>query len=295
MYDIERSFEAHSIREALDLLKEYPEAVLISGGTDVLIRMKERKLCNAVLIHVADIPELHGISMQPDGTIVIGAATRFTPLTDDPIAREHLGALVHACSQIGSPQIRNVATIGGNVCNGAVSADSAPSLLAYDAQLVLVSEEGERTVPLREFYAGPGKTHINKGHEILKEFRILPESYRSRGAASMKFGQRNAMEIATLGCAINVQLSEDRSKLEDIRIAFGVAAPTPIRCYQTEALMKGRTIDADLIKVMHTSLLSELQPRDSWRASKRMRKQLIVTMSERTLEEAMEKGGYKHA
>lgn len=295
MYDIQRSFEAHSIQEVLDLLNKYPEAVLISGGTDVLIRMKERKLCNAILIHIAEIPELSGISKEADGTIVIGAATKFTPLTDDPIAKTHLGALVHACSQIGSPQIRNVATIGGNVCNGAVSADSAPSLLAYDAQLVLVSQEGQRTVPLREFYAGPGKTHINKERELLKEFRISPESYQNRGAASMKFGQRNAMEIATLGCAINVLLSKDRFTLEDIRIAFGVAAPTPIRCYDTEAQMKGQPITPELVKIMHNALLSELRPRDSWRASMRMRKQLIVTMSERTLNEALEKGGYTNA
>ena len=138
MYDIQRSFEAHSVEEALALLETYPEAVLISGGTDVLIRMKERKLQNAILIHVANIKDLQGISMEEDGTIEIGAATRFTPLTENAMAQEHLGALVHACSQIGSPQIRNVATIGGNVCNGAVSADSAPSLLAYGAELVLV-------------------------------------------------------------------------------------------------------------------------------------------------------------
>lgn len=295
MYDIQRSFEASSAEEVLSLMENYPEAVLISGGTDVLIRMKERKLQNAILIHVANLPELQGISMEENGTIVIGAATKFTPLTENAIAQEHLGALVHACSQIGSPQIRNVATIGGNICNGAVSADSAPSLLAYDAELVLVGRSGERRVPLREFYVGPGKTHLKKSEELLKAFRIASESYQGRGAASMKFGQRNAMEIATLGCAVNVRLSEDRKTLEDIRIAFGVAAPTPIRCFATEALMKGRRIDQELTTLMQRSLLQELKPRDSWRASKEMRQQLIVTMSQRTLEEALENGGYTNA
>lgn len=292
MYDIQKSFDASSVAQVLELMEQYPQAVLTAGGTDVLIRMKERKLRDAVLIRIAEIPALSGIRMESDGTIVVGPATRFTPLTHHPLVTEHLGALAHACGQIGSPQIRNVATIGGNICNGAVSADSIPSLLVYDAELELTSAQGVRCLPLAEFYAGPGRTHLRGGSELLTAIRIAPAGYQGRGAASIKFGQRNAMEIATLGCAVSVLTDDSAAVLEDIRIAFGVAAPTPVRCPQTEALLRHQPLSEELMRTMSRSLQQELTPRDSWRASERLRRQLITTLSRRTLQAALtQKGG----
>ncbi|MEG0779753.1 MAG: xanthine dehydrogenase FAD-binding subunit XdhB [Oscillospiraceae bacterium] len=294
MYDICRTLKATDVAEALRLFTQYPEAVPVAGGTDVLIHMKERKLREATLLSLRDIQELQGIRREEDGTLVIGAGTCFAAIVRNPMLQELVPVLCKACNQVGSPQIRNVATIGGNLCNGAVSADSAPSLLVLEAVLQLESAAGTRLVPLTEFYSGPGKTVLQKGKELLIAIRIPRSGYEGRGAACVKFGQRSAMEIATLGCAASVALEQDKKTVRELRLAFGVAAPTPVRCPQTEALLTGKPADADWYRMLRRSLLEELSPRESWRASKELREQLIRELSTRTVAEAIENAGGNH-
>ena len=290
MYDIRESYIAHTVGEAIDLLEAHEGAIPVAGGTDVLIRIRERKLKQAVLVSILNIPELNSISMEPDGTILIGAGCNFTKITEDPIICEHIPVLSEACRQIGSPQIRNVATIGGNICNGAVSADSVPPLYALDAELVLRSKAGERILPILEFHTGPGKT-VRCRSEILTAIRIPRESYAGHGAFYIKFGQRKAMEISTLGCAVNVSLTEDKRHIRTAAAAFGVAAPTPVRCPKTEAMITGMEINEELYKTVKANVLAELKPRDSWRASLELRTQLIRELTGRALKEAIRRAG----
>ena len=290
MYDIQESRNAHTIEEALELLSAHEDAIPVAGGTDVMIRVRERKIKQAFLVSVLAIDELKQITLDPDGTIRIGAGCSFTQITEDPLILEKVPMLAAACRQVGSPQIRNVATIGGNICNGAVSADSAGPLLALDAKLVLRSKDGTRTVPLREFYTGPGKT-VRKPDELLTEIRIPRGSYEGHSGYYIKFGQRKAMEIATLSCAVNLSLSADKTHLQSVAIAYGVAAPTPVRCPRTEALLAGMEIGPELYQTAKANILSELQPRESWRASRELREQLIRELLVRALESALQSAG----
>lgn len=291
MYDIKTVLKATSIQDALKLLADNKDATIINGGTDVLIRMKERKLKDATLISIQGLDELYGVTVSSDGSIYIGPGTNFTDLEENSIIKEYIPALGYACSQVGSPQIRNIATIGGNICNGAVSADSVPTLLALDAILEITSLDGVRQIPIRQFHTGPGKTVLDKQRELLTMIIIPKESYEKHGASYIKFGQRNAMEISTLGCAVNLRLDDDKKTIKDYRIAFGVAASTPIRCPKLEEKVKGMEIGEELFKTIRREVLNEVNPRDSWRASKELRIQLVKELSRRATKQAIINAG----
>ena len=290
MYDIRESYIAHSVDEAISLLAAHEGAIPVAGGTDVLIRIRERKLKQAALVSISGIPELNTICMDPDGSIIIGSGCNFTQITENPVILENIPMLAAACRQVGSPQIRNAATIGGNICNGAVSADSVSPLYALDAELVLRSLNGTRIVPICAFHTGPGKT-IRDRAELLTEIRIPRESFENHGGCYFKFGQRKAMEIATLGCAVNVSLEDDNKHIRTAAIAYAVAAPTPVRCPLTESMLTGMEIGTELYKTARGNVLKELHPRDSWRASGELREQLIRELAVRALKQAIINAG----
>ena len=228
MYDIGSFYEAASVEDAIRKLQEWPDAEIISGGSDVLIKIREGKLAGRSLVSIHNIAVLKGVTMEEDGTIVIGPGTSFSHITAHPLVLQHIPMLGYAVDQVGGPQIRNIGTIGGNVCNGVTSADSASSLFAYNAILELTGPEGIRQVPIQEFYTGPGKT-VRRHEEVMTAIRIRRRDYEGYTGCYIKYGKRNAMEIATLGCACLVKLSWDKKVVEDMRIAYGVAAPTPVR------------------------------------------------------------------
>lgn len=296
MYDIERFYQAKNIEDALQALKADPEAVIISGGSDVLIKIREGKLAGCSLVSIHGIRELEGVSMEEDGTIVIGPATTFSHITNNEIIQKHIPILGNAVDMAGGPQLRNIGTVGGNVCNGVTSADSASSLCCLDAILVLTGPEGVREVPISQWYTGPGRTV--RGHEeILTAIKIKRESYEGYSGHYIKYGKRNAMEIATLGCAVTVKLTEDRRYIEDLHLAYGVAAPTPIRCREAEECAKGMEIGEELFEAVGKWALEEVNPRSSWRASKEFRLQLVEELGKRALKQAIinGEGGNAHA
>jgi len=290
MYDIKRTEEPKRLEEALELLEDNSEAVLVAGGTDIMIHMKERKLKEATLISLMSVEELAGIRKETDGCISIGSGTCFSDIVDDTVVNEYFPFLAEACRQIGSPQIRNVATIGGNICNGVVSADSVPSLLVLDAELEITSRSGIEIIPIRDFHVGPGKTVLKQG-DILTAIRIPEKNYKDIGGYYIKAGQRRAMEISTLGCAVAIRLKEDKKHVDEFRIAFGVAGPTPLRCPKLESSLSGEAVSDKLYRKIRNEVLSELMPRDSWRASLEYREQLIRTLSERATRQAVKRAG----
>lgn len=290
MYDVKETFQATSAEDVLELLEAHPGAVLVAGGTDVMIRLKKRKLKDAVLIGLQRVPELQGVSLEPDGALCIGAGCTFAELERHELLLEHVPMLASACHQVGSPQIREMATIGGNLCNGAVSADSAPALYALDAELEVLSQTGVRRIPVCGFHMGPGRTVLGPG-DLLLRIRIPRASYEDHGGCYLKFGQRNAMEISTLGCAVNVALTEDRTRIRRAAVAYGVAAPVPVRCYETEARLAGMETGGEALRVLRATVLSQLSPRDSWRASRELREQLIRELGCRALRQAIQQAG----
>ena len=295
MYDIEKYYQAKDVEDAVRALEEDADAVVISGGSDVLIKIREGKLAGCSLVSIHEIPALEGVRMEADGTIVIGPATTFSHITYDPVIQKYIPALGWAVDQVGGPQIRNIGTIGGNVCNGVTSADSAALLFTLNAVLELTGPKGTREIPVAEFYTGPGRT-LREHAEILTAIKITRENYQGFYGHYTKYGKRNAMEIATLGCAVHVKLSADNMRISEFRLGFGVAAPTPIRCFKTEETVKGMAVtDPELYEKIQEGAVSEVTPRSSWRASREFRLQLVRELSVRTAKEAIEKAMEKVA
>lgn len=290
MYDIQKFYQATDVKDAIRALLADPEAIIISGGSDVLIKIREGKFAGCSLVSIHGIKELQGVSMDADGTIIIGPATTFSHVTNNSIIQAHIPMLGNAVDQAGGPQLRNVGTIGGNVCNGATSADSASSLFALNAILVLEGPDGVRQIPIQEFYTGPGKT-VREHAEVLIAIKISKNSYEGFGGHYIKYGKRNAMEIATLGCACTVKLSEDKKCVEEMHLAYGVAAPTPIRCHTLEEKVKGMAVGPKLYETVGEGALLEVNPRSSWRASKEFRLQLVEELAKRALQQAIISAG----
>lgn len=290
MYDIGKFYQAADVEDAVRALVEDPEAVVISGGSDVLIKIREGKLAGCSLVSIHGIKELEGIRMEEDGTIVIGPATTFSHITNNDIIQKHIPMLGDAVDMAGGPQLRNIGTIGGNVCNGVTSADSASSLCCLDAVLVLKGPDSVREVPISQWYTGPGRT-VRNHDEVLTAIRIKKENYQGYGGHYIKYGKRSAMEIATLGCAVSVKLTEDKRYIQDLRLGYGVAAPTPIRCHKTEGAVKGMETGEALAQAVGKSALEEVNPRSSWRASREFRLQLVEELGRRAVKQAVINAG----
>ncbi len=290
MYDIQSFYKAANVKDAVRALEANPQAVVIAGGTDVLVKIREGKLAGRDLISIHDLPELKGIFMEEDGTILIRPCTSFSQIEGHPLIQQKLPMLAQAVGQVGGPQIRNMGTVGGNLCNGVTSADSASTLLAMDAQLELEGPKGTRRLPLREFYAGPGRT-VREHEELLTAIRVRKEDYEGFCGYYIKYAQRSAMDIATLGCAAYLRLSPDKTHIEQLRLAYGVAAPTPIRCGKAEQAAQGQRLDQQLLERIGEAAVSEVNPRTSWRASREFRLQLVRELAKRAIAQAVVKGG----
>ncbi|MEA4897787.1 xanthine dehydrogenase subunit XdhB [Bacillota bacterium Meth-B3] len=289
MYDFEKLTQATSVEHAIALLMEDENARVICGGSDVLIRIREGKLAGCSLVSIHGIKALEGVSMEKGGTIAIGPATTFAGVTESAIVQQWIPALGYATDQAGGPQLRNSGTIGGNIVNGVTSADSAPALLTLNAELVIQGPDGTRTTALKDFYAGPGRVHLGRG-ELLTRIRIARRDYEGFSGHYIKYAMREAMDIATLGCAVQVKL--EGGVIEDIRLAYGVAAPIPIRCPMAEAAVIGRAPDEETGRLLGERALHEVTPRTSWRASREFRLQLVRELAARALKQAIiNKGG----
>ena len=290
MYDIENYYNAKTVEEASDLLIRHPDARVISGGSDVLIKVREGKMAGTSLVSIRDIQELKGITVKENGDIWIGAGTTFSHITGDPVIQKRIPVLGEAVDQVGGPQVRNIGTIGGNICNGAVSADSVPTVFSYNSRLRIVNEDKERIVPVREFYLGPGKVKLERG-DILTHVIIPAEEYQGYQGHYIKYSMRNAMDIATISCSVVSKADLAAGVLEDVRITFGVAAPVPYRCVKTEEALKGAKIDENFYEKAAQLVREEINPRDSWRASKVFRLQIGGEIASRALRRTIELAG----
>lgn len=290
MYDIQALYEADSVQMAVELRLLHPEAEIIAGGSDVLVQMREGKLAGKELISIYMINEMRGIRIDEHEAIRIGSLTSFSHITKHEIIQKYINVLGEAVDMIGGPQVRNIGTIGGNTCNGVTSADSASTLHAWEAIVELTGPEGVRRLPIKEFYLKAGVVDIRAG-EIQTAIIIPKESYAGCKGHYIKYAMRNAMDIATTGCSVNVKLSEDKKTILNARIAYGVAGPVPMRCPSAEAKANGQLIGSETVKSFAAAILEDINPRDSWRASKAFRQHIAVELAERCLIEAIRLSG----
>ena len=291
MYDIASIYEAKSIDDAIRALKADPGALVIAGGTDVLIKVREGRLAGCRLVSIHGLAsELAGVELRPNGDIEIGPLTTFRQVTESPVIQARIPVLGEAVDQAGGPQLRAAGTIGGNVCNGITSADSASTLLALDARLRVRGPRGEREAPISQWYKGVGRVDLAP-YELLVKIVIPKDNYAGYTGCYIKYAMRNAMDIATTGCSVNVVLSEDKRTIRRARIAYGVAGPVPLRARTAEKTAEGRPFTAETAEAFAAAVLEDIRPRDSWRASKAFREHIAVELAQRCLIEAGRRAG----
>lgn len=290
MYDIQSIYRAVSVEDAISALQKDPSAVVIAGGSDVLIKIREGKLADSRLVSIHGLrEELEGVTLLENGDIAVGPLTTFRGVTGSEIIQERVSVLGEATDLAGGPQLRAVGTIGGNVCNGVTSADSASTLMALDVRMHLRGPAGWRIVPISQWYQGVGKVDLGPA-ELLCRIVIQKENYDGWSGHYIKYAQRNAMDIATLGVSCLVKLTSDKKMVDDAALAFGVAGPVPMRSPAAEAAVRGLPI-GEAVAAIGEAALADVNPRTSWRASKEFRIQLVKELSARALREAARKGG----
>jgi carbon-monoxide dehydrogenase medium subunit len=277
-----------TIDEAISLMASHGDkARYIAGGTDVLVKIKERKLEPGYLVSLRRIPDLVYIQRDPEGVLRIGGLTTHRMLEKSSLIRKHYPGLTDAVENIGSVQIRNMASIGGNICNAVPSADGVIPLLTLGAHLTLIGPKGKRSLPLKSFFLGPGQTLIEPG-EILAEFFIPPLPPRSSGAY-IKHTRREAMELPIIGAGMFLALAEDKKTCAKVRIALGVAAPTPIRAYQAEEYLTGKEINPSTLAETSETAAKETRMRDSIRGRAWYRREMVGVLIPRLGQRCLER------
>jgi carbon-monoxide dehydrogenase medium subunit len=276
-----------TIDEAVSLLKAAGgSARPLAGGTDLVVQMKERATrfpYPATIVSLDRVSELRGVDFSETDGLRIGAGATMTDVASHPAVRERYAALAEGAGVVGSLQTMNMATIGGNVCNAAPSADSVPPLLVYDAEAVIVGPDGRRTLPIAEFFRGPGETALAPD-ELLAELR-LAAPVAETGAAYERNTPRKQMDIAVVGVAVALTLSGDT--IERARVALGAVAPTPLRSASAEAALQGQTANAETFAKAAEAAAKDSSPITDLRASAEFRRHLVKVMTARLLAEAV--------
>ena len=275
--------EPASVDEALTLLAAHgPQDRLLAGGTDLMVLLRRHKIAPTCLIDVGRLPGLNTLATA-SGEIVIGAGVCHRQIEASPLFRGALQALPEACATVGSVQIRNVATVAGNLCNASPAADTPPVLLTFGARVRLASAAGVRELPLEEFFLGYRSTALQAG-ELLTEIR-LPAPPPRTGSRFEKLGRRRAMEISIACVAATVTLAAD-DRLSSVRIGLGSVAPTSLRARQAEALLQGQRLSDELLAAAGRAAAAECAPIDDLRATGEYRRLVVATLVERAVASA---------
>ena len=273
-------YQPTTLQEASRLLKEKgPGGRFLAGGTDLVIAMKEKGLAPEYIVDLKRLPGLSGIRRNSDGSIIIGALTTMREIETSKLLREKYPFLCQGAAEVGSIQIRNRATVGGNMSNATPSADVAPSLIALQAIAKVAGAGGERTVALEEFFLGPGRNALSPD-EILTEITIPPTSPRLVGDY-IKFSPREMMDLAYVGVAVVYSLKD--KKCADVRIVLGAVAPTPIRAKKAEAALEGQILSVELAANVGAIAAEEAKPISDVRSSADYRRAMVGAMTKRAL------------
>lgn len=274
-----------SILEACQYLEQYgSSAKLIAGGTDLVVQMKGKLLAPNPLIDLQRVPELSGI--QRNGRALrIGALVRHAELERSPLLQGGWAILGEAAHKIGSPQIRNLGTIGGNLSNASPAADTAPALLVLEGELTLASSRGQRRIPIDAFFEGPGMTVLQKD-EILKEIWI-PEAPLNARTAYLKLGRRKSLDLALVSVAVLLAVDPETKSCQEARVALGAVAPRPIRAKGTEQFLLGKTLEEGVIEEAGRKAREECSPISDIRAQAEYRREMVKVLIRRAIQKAL--------
>jgi len=273
--------------EALRLLSRKEDVKVLAGGTDLVVDLKIGRYKPKTIVDISGIKSLRYIVDEGD-KVRIGALTRMQDIVESPVIREKLPVLAEAASMLGSWQIRNMATVGGNLCNASPAADSAPPLLVHEAKIKLTSIEGTREIPITEFFTGPRKTVMYKT-ELLHEIVVPYDADFARSYSYVKVGRRNSFTLSVVAIAAVLKIRNKR--IEDVRIALNAVAPTPVRARSVESFLKGKEVRSDVIEEASELVLNDISPISDVRASAEYRKHISRVLVKDALLKALERAG----
>jgi aerobic carbon-monoxide dehydrogenase medium subunit len=269
-------FEPTTLGEASALLSRYAgRAQPLAGGTDLLVELKEQLRRAECVVNIKRIPGMDTLSYDAREGLRIGALVTAREIEISPIILEKYSSLAQAARELGSIQVRNRATIVGNICRASPSADTLPPLIADSASVRIVGGKGERTLLLEDFFTGPGKTVL--GVDELVTDLVLPPPPLNTRKVYIKHGRRKAMELATVGVAVSLSNA-------DVRIVLGAVAPTPIRARRAEDLLRGKRLNAELIAQAAKAAADESRPISNVRASAEYRREMVEVLTRRALQ-----------
>jgi carbon-monoxide dehydrogenase medium subunit len=280
-------FEPKTLDEAVALLSgQAGKADVLAGGTDLLVEIKEHIRAPDYVVNMKKIPGLGHLHYDPKRGLRFGALVTAREIEISPLTADNYRGLRQSAREIGSIQIRNRATVAGNICRASPSADTLPPLIADGASVRIYGPDGERVVPLEEFFTGPGKT-VLKRNELVTEVTV-PAPAPHTGSVYIKHGRRKAMELATVGVAVS--LTRDGDTCRDIRIVLGAVAPTPIRARRAEAVLRGHKLDDHAIETAADTAMGESRPISNVRGSADYRRDMVRLLTKRAIVQAMDLG-----
>jgi len=267
-----------------ELMQQYPSAYkLLAGGTDLLVRLKSGRIAPKAVIDIKAIPEFQGSIQGIGESYVIGALSLMADLESDPRIQQSYPALAEAVHNVGSVQIRNRATLAGNLCNASPAADSAPALLIYQASVVCLSPRGERTLALQDFITGPGKTAL-AADEIVKQI-ILPIPRTNQAAAFARLTRRKGVDLATINLCCQVNTNGLT------RFVLGAVGPVPVIVEEKDGLLSSPDESEEAKKACIESLMQKATPITDVRASKEYRQAMLAVLGYRVLVTALKRLG----
>jgi len=276
----------NSLASAIELLARPGEVRPLSGGTDIIDKLKSNRRHADLVVDLKRVPEL--LTLESNGSgLRIGSAVSCTEIHKYTVETGGFPALSESTELVGSIHIQNRASVGGNVCNAAPSADTIPALLIHEAVAHTASAAGGREIPLIDFFAGPGQTVLEKG-EILKEL-VLPAPSNNTASAYLRFIPRNEMDIAVAGVGSLIEVNPSTKVVTKARIALASVAPTPVRAYAAEEFLEGTVIDALAIDKTADLAVDSAVPITDVRGSAEYRKELIRVLTKRTLNICLER------
>lgn len=283
-----RDFEYHSpasLTEAAELLKKHSGARILAGGTDLIPQMYDGKISPEHIVNIKKIPGLTEITHNDSNGLTLGSLVKFNEIIYSNTVQANYPILTEVSKKIASHQIRNLATVGGNLCNAAPSLDSAPILIALDSSVTIVGPGNtKRKLLLEQFFTGPGTTVLERG-EILKNIEV-PQIKPKTGMAYIKHTTRKALEIAVVGVAGLIQLEKETDKCTSARIVVAACAPTPLRVQKAEELLIGKKISMKDFKAAASLTAETVSPISDIRACDTYRREMVFVQTKRVLEEA---------
>lgn len=278
--------EPASLDEAVALLRSGPApASLIAGGTDLMVQMKEHVRQPAHVINIKKIPGMDEFAFTQSHGLLLGALVTTRQVETSPITRKHYASLAKAATDFASIQVRNRATVVGNVCRASPSADTLPALIADGAVLRIHGGGGQRRVAVQDFCTGPGRT-VLAGDEIVTHIEIPAPAPRT-GKVYIKHGRRSQMELATVGVAVRVTLGAG-GEVADLAIVLAAVAPTPLRAAQAEGVLRGQQPTTELLAATAQAASDESRPIGDVRGSAAYRRDMVRVLTRRALEQALQ-------